>query len=192
MPPMDEKLRTRRGEATQWMSKGAFERSVLGSSDRRVRVDIARLVMTLLALNFLPAVALWHYDTIRDWLHQKDLNTTVVRLSRAITILTVGGVLIAGVAYADKEDVLQTKVPALVIPPCLQKPRQDRSQLSIGEARELSLKSPSHSLYQLLNLLISGNALIPSRHRFAAQFPSSDRASGKAWTAVLRRSPKSL
>jgi len=104
MPPMHEKLPTRRGEATQWMSKGAFEQSVLGSSDRQIRVDISRLIITLLALNFLSAVALWHYDTIRDWLqlHQKDLNTTVVWLSRAITILIVGGVSIAGVAVCGQ------------------------------------------------------------------------------------------
>ena len=37
MPPMLEKLPTRRGEATQWMNKGAFEQSVLGSSDLETR-----------------------------------------------------------------------------------------------------------------------------------------------------------
>jgi hypothetical protein len=100
MPPMHEKLPTRRGEATQWMSKGALEQSVLGSSDFDTRVDISRLIVTLLALNFLPAVALWRYDAIRDWLqlHRKELNTTVLWLSRAITVSIVGAVLIAGVA----------------------------------------------------------------------------------------------
>jgi hypothetical protein len=82
--------------------QGAFEQSVLGRSDRQIRVDIPRLVITLLALNFLPAVALWHYDTIRDWLerHKKDFDTSDLWLSRAIIILLGGTMLIAGLAIS--------------------------------------------------------------------------------------------
>ena len=56
MPPMLEKLPTRQGEAARWSNKGAFEQSVLQSSIGETRVNKSRLIISLLAINFLPAV----------------------------------------------------------------------------------------------------------------------------------------
>ena len=97
MPPMHEKLPTRRGEATQWMSKGALEQSVLGSSDLDTRIDISRLIVTLLALNFLPAVALWQYDAIRDWLqlHEGEIRSLSVALTAVIVVVVLLGLGLA-------------------------------------------------------------------------------------------------
>ena len=77
MPPMLEKLPTLRGEASQWVTKGAFERSVLQSSTDETQIDISRLVTTLLAINFLPAVALWRYNQIREWLRRHEKKVVI-------------------------------------------------------------------------------------------------------------------
>ena len=95
MPPMLEKLPTRRGEATQWSNKGAFEQSVLQSSVAETRVDISRLIVTLLAINFLPAVALWRYNAIRDWLQRH--KSPLVRLGIILVCLMIV-VALVGVA----------------------------------------------------------------------------------------------
>jgi hypothetical protein len=97
MPPMHEKLPTTRGEATRWMSKGAFEQSVLGSSDLETRVGISRLIITLLALNFLPAVALWRYNPILEWLqrHQGGIRSLSAALLAVIAVLALLGVGLA-------------------------------------------------------------------------------------------------
>ena len=70
MSPILEKLPTRRGETTRWSNKGPFEQSVLQSSIAETRVDISRLIITLLAVNFLPAVALWRYNATVEWLQR--------------------------------------------------------------------------------------------------------------------------
>jgi hypothetical protein len=104
MPPMHEKLPTRRGEATQWMSKGAFEQSVLGSSDRQIRVDISRLIITLLALNFLPAMALWRYNPLLEWLqrYQREIRALSVAVLAVIALLALLGVGLAIYGQAQR------------------------------------------------------------------------------------------
>jgi hypothetical protein len=82
---MLEKLPTRQGEAAHWRNKGVFE-SVLQSSARETRVAISRLIITLLAINFVPAVALWRYEQYAAWFksHQRQLNLA----ARLVTILS--------------------------------------------------------------------------------------------------------
>jgi hypothetical protein len=58
MPPMLEKQRSRQGEPVRWENTGPFEQSVFGISIHETRVDIPRLIVAILAINFLPAVAL--------------------------------------------------------------------------------------------------------------------------------------
>jgi hypothetical protein len=93
MPPMLEKLPTRQGEAARWSNKGAFEQSVLQSSIGETRVDISRLIISLLAINFLPAVALWRCNAIRDWLQRHE--SQLVRLGIILVSLMIVVVLIS-------------------------------------------------------------------------------------------------
>ena len=104
MPPMLEKLPTRQGEAARWRNKGAFEQSVLQSSIGETRVDISRLIISLLAINFLPAVALWRYNEIREWLqrHKSEIDTTIVRLGVILVCVIVIVVLIVVVQQAQR------------------------------------------------------------------------------------------
>ena len=88
-PPTLEKLSTRRGEAAWWSSKGAFEESILQSSIAETRVDISRLIITLLAMNLLPAMALWRYYAIVEWLehHHGEIRSLSAALLTLIAVL---------------------------------------------------------------------------------------------------------
>ena len=103
MPPMLEKQPTVRGEAVHWISKGAFGQSVLGSSVSETRVDVSRFIISLLAINFLPAVALWRYNEIREWLqrHKSELDT-FARLGVFLACMIVVVVLIGIVLQAQR------------------------------------------------------------------------------------------
>ncbi len=65
---MLEKQRSRQGEPVRWENTGPFEQSVFGISIHETRIDIPRLIVAILAINFLPAVALWRYDQLCEWL----------------------------------------------------------------------------------------------------------------------------
>ena len=112
MPPMLEKLPTRQGETVRWRNKGAFEQSVLQSSIHETRVDISRLIVSLLAINFLPAVALWRYNEIREWLqrHKSEIDTTFVRLAVFAVSMMVIAVLIGLVLLAQRSSSGGAKV----------------------------------------------------------------------------------
>ena len=82
------------------MNKGAFEQSVLVSSDYETRVDIPRLIITLLAINFLPAVALWRYDQLCEWLRRHKRKIIVFAYAFACVLgvfflVVVGGTIMA-------------------------------------------------------------------------------------------------
>jgi len=99
MPPMLEKEPTLQGKAIQWRNKGAFEQSVLQSNTVETRVDIFRLIITLLAINLLPAVALWRYNAICDWLqsHQGEIRSLSIALLKLIAVLVLIGVGLADI-----------------------------------------------------------------------------------------------
>ncbi len=122
MPPTLEKLPTRPGEAVQWRNKGAFEQPVLQSSTRETRLDISRLIITLLAINFLPAVALWRYNEIREWLqrHKSELDTfvrlVVFLVSMIVVVVLIGIILQAQRAGPRVESPSPAIDPAKTLP----------------------------------------------------------------------------
>jgi hypothetical protein len=77
---------------------------VLGNSDLERRVDISRLIITLLALNFPPAVALWRYDAILEWLqrYQREIRSLSLALLTFIAVLALLGVGLAIYGQAQR------------------------------------------------------------------------------------------
>ncbi len=117
MPPMLEKLPIRQGEGARWRNKGAFGQSVLQSSIGETRVDIFRLIISLLAINFLPAVALWQYNEIHEWVqrHNSLIDAPPIWFALVFLVLMVGVVLIALVSppasAKDPAKLLPTEDP---------------------------------------------------------------------------------
>ena len=79
---MMEKVRLVPGQEARWRNVPSFTNSVFSSSYLsridETRVDFPRLFAALLAINFLPAVALWCYDAIRDWLRRHKRKVVMV------------------------------------------------------------------------------------------------------------------
>jgi hypothetical protein len=90
------------------MSKGAFERSVLESSFYETRIDISRLIITLLAINFLPAVALWRYDQLCEWLRRHKRKIVVVACVLACVLGVLFLVVVGGTIYEHTRRVART------------------------------------------------------------------------------------
>jgi hypothetical protein len=160
MPPMLEKQRTLQGEAVQWSNKSAFERSVLGNSwDRETRVDISRLIITLLAINFVPAVALWRYNAIREWLqcHKSELERLGVFLVSMMVVIVL------------KESASR-----------FMRDRSAHQAPARGPLAHLLLQRKTPPKCGLQKILISpqngSTWMIQLLHRFAAQFLSRNEA----------------
>jgi hypothetical protein len=169
MPPIREKLPPRRGEAAQWMSKGAFEQSVLASSDVDTHVDISRLIVTLLALNFLPAVALWQYDgfVIGYGLHQREIRSLSLAL---LTLLAV--IVLLGVGLAIYEQARRASSDGASVGHSTTSPRASTgSEPAFDWGSPKAVPEGSKPPAAAPKLLTSRNTLTPLRLRFAAQCP---------------------
>jgi hypothetical protein len=94
-PPMMEKVRLVPGQEPRWRNVPSFTNSVFSSSYlsriEETRVDFPRLFAALLAINFLPAVALWCYEAIRDWLRRHQRKVVMVACMLVLLFLLMAG-----------------------------------------------------------------------------------------------------
>jgi hypothetical protein len=114
-PPVLEKhYFTAGGDRGYWVSKGALEHTIFEGSFRERRVDVSRLIITLLAINFLPAVVLWQYDQVREWLRRHKKKTVVFGYVLAC-VIGVLFILVVGSAIYEQQTRRADRTPSFPI-----------------------------------------------------------------------------
>ena len=97
------------------VERASLSHSVFSDSIRGTRVDLPRLIVAFLAINFLPALALWRYNAIHEWLQRNRKKVIIFACLLVILFL----LMVGSAVYEQVRRVQQTssKKGAAVVNP---------------------------------------------------------------------------
>jgi len=100
-PPMEEKFTSAQPKPNvQWKGIPPLRQSVFHEEFRETRMDFPRLLAVLLAVNFLPAVAIWKWPEISSWASRHKKRLIIAAVSLFVLAFALSGY--AAWAAADK------------------------------------------------------------------------------------------